>query len=504
MDVDLALVSALQLRELLQQQLPSDEPPCLLLQIVKGGHELLDERTASDSGKKHRYASGSSSRRRKKDKDDVAHRAEDSHVAVQDSLETLLSDWPHADLLDTSPGAGAAPSSPPLLQSFSGGDAKAADAFAFTNSGAAAAGSGAGAASHGNTAVHRGRGADSRSKARGKGSRAAREAAQDASSSETSSSSASRSNVERVEEGSPLADGVGSLSNGGFQGEVTWEQRVIFFIKTSRKKSRRHRDSSSVASKAVHALQHQGQLRFLISCPGEKGPFLVGDLALHYTANSFVLILLLALVLQPDAELAARFEVARTENAALHHQNGELQAHIQQQQQVLMQQQHQLQALHAQVQQVNANLNDAFQRLSTYEVQYQQKLHTLHQVQQQRDAAAAHAAAEKAKLQREVLQLEDELEAAKEEEGRQQELARKQKKEADRLGRELQREVGRRRLAESKVAYQDKRIAELTTLLNNARSRIRHERQRTEELLTKLQAAAHNESSLKAELQASQ
>ncbi|KAL8452700.1 hypothetical protein Emed_001264 [Eimeria media] len=753
MDVDLALVSALQLRELLQQHSPSSPQvqelaaQCEKLLAVAGDalkvkgadpkveqawHDLSEalvffrsiaaadedlakkkqekhepsavesarqpraERAGSDSAKKHRHASSSSSRRRKKDTNDevVAHNA-DPHVAVQDNLETLFSDWPHADLLDTGLAPGPAPSSLPLNQSFPWGESKAGDAFPSTNPGAVAAAAEAGAVSRRDAGAHR------RSKARSKGSRSARQAAQDASSSETSSSSASRStstrsrdsrdstlsnrrhghwkergrshqrhaaseevllpapqasssaelkaatdcccclrveslraslhlptphnsfrlaielnlpsyNIERYEEGVSVADGVGSISNGGFQGEVTWEQRVSFFVKTPRrKKSKKHKDSSSSASKAVLALQQQGQMRFLISCPDDKGPSLIGDLALHsllspYSSNTsaswcctyccflceysrwlscdgftylagdettyhqvplhyapqstecgFLFFSIhtevasaargatgsaaasrplsipgsTALISQDrdegddeghglhqhrraraadhrgatrDSDLLARYEGAQKESAALQQQNGALQAHIQQQQQVLMQQQHQLQALHTQVQQMNASLNDAFQRLTAYEAQYQQQLHTLHQVQQQRDAAAAQAAAEKAKLQREMLQLEDELEAAKEEEERQQELVRKHKKEVDRLDRELQQEVTRRKAAENKAKKQEERIAELTVLLNNARSRIRHERQRTEELGIKLEAAANAESSLKAELQASQ
>ncbi|KAL8446832.1 hypothetical protein Emag_004593 [Eimeria magna] len=618
MDVDLALVSALQLRELLQQHSPSspqvqelasqcerllavaadtlkgkgadpkvEQPQKVLslslmdtgflelkddltealvffrsiaaadedlakkkqerqeLSAVDSARQPRAERTGSDSGKKHRHASSSSSRRRKKDKEEVAHKAE-PHVAVQDNLETLFSDWPHADLLDTGPGSGAAASSLPLHQSFCWGEGTAGDAFASANSGTAVEATGAGAVPRGDAGVHRRRGTDSRSKARGKGSRTARQAAQDASSTETTSSSASRStstrsrdsrdstlssrrhghwkekNVERYEEGVPVADGVGSISNGGFQGEVTWEQRVSFFLKVARRKSTRHRDSSSFASKAVLALRQRGQMRFLISCPDDKGPslstvssgstecgFLFFSIqtdvsrAARGASGTLLLTKLWALVLQRDIDLVARCEAAQKESAALHQQNGALQAHIQQQQQVLMQQQHQLQALHTQVQQMNANLNDAFQRLTAYEAQFQQQLHALHQVQQQRDAAAAQAAADKAKLQREMLQLEDELEAAREEGQRKQELVRKHEKEADRLDRELQQEVGRRRAAESKAKKQDERIAELTILLNNARSRIRHERQRSEELGLKLEAAAHVESSLKAELQAS-
>ncbi|KAL8274675.1 hypothetical protein Esti_001390 [Eimeria stiedai] len=712
MDVDLALVSALQLRELLQQHSPSSPQvqelasQCeKLLEVardilkVKGAdpkveqawHDLTEalvffrsiaaadedlaqnkqeqqepsavdsawprcaERTGSDSGKKHRHASSTSSKRRKNDKDDVAHRSE-SHSAVHDNLETLFSDWPHADLLDTGPDTGVAASSSPPHQSYSWGEGKADDAFASANSSSAAAATGAGTVPQGEPAAHRRRGADRGSKARGKGCRTARQAVHDVSSSETSSSSLSRStstrsrdsrdstlsnrrhghwkekrrshqrhaasaevslsaphtssivelkaagdwccclcvaslraslhlpssrnsfrlaveldvpsyNVEGVEEGAPVADGVGSINNGSFQGVVTWDHRVSFLIKTTRKKSRRHRDGSSPASKAVHALQQQGQMRFLISCPEDKGPCLVGDFALHSTAREettfhqvplhytsqstfssggtecgFLFFSIQVDVVSTarvatnvagtshpsstsgptalishdrdagdkeghtsrqlrsraagdpgatrDSDLVARCEAAQKESAALHQQNGALQAHIQEQQQVLMQQHHQLQLLHAQVQQMNANLNDAFQRLTAYEAQCQQQLHTLHQVQQQRDAAAANAAAEKAKLQREMLQVEDDLEAAREEEKRLQELVRKHKKEADQLDRELQQEVGRRKAAENKAEKQDQRIAELTTLLNNARSRIRHERQRTGDLVVKLEGRA--------------
>ncbi|KAL8425063.1 hypothetical protein Efla_001452 [Eimeria flavescens] len=190
------------------------------------------------------------------------------------------------------------------------------------------------------------------------------------------------------------------------------------------------------------------------------------------------------------ADSEARCNAAQDEKAAVQQQNAVLQAHLHQQQQVLVQQHQQVQALQVDLQQANSKLRDTLQRLQAYELQHQQQLQTLHQLQQQRDAAAAHAAAEKAQLQREVLQLEDTLEAAREEEKCLQQSFQTLKKDADRLARDLQREEELRRVAESKVNKQEEMIADLTTLLNNARSRIRTERQRNEDLVSKLEGFA--------------
>lgn len=59
--------------------------------------------------------------------------------------------------------------------------------------------------------------------------------------------------------------------------------------------------------------------------------------------------------------------------------------------------------------------------------------------------------------------------------------------EVEKHERELQRLVEEQKDADKKAVEQEKTIAELTTLLSNARSRIRNERQRSEGLVGKLE-----------------
>ncbi|CDJ67024.1 hypothetical protein, conserved [Eimeria necatrix] len=133
-----------------------------------------------------------------------------------------------------------------------------------------------------------------------------------------------------------------------------------------------------------------------------------------------------------------------------------------------------------------------------------QQQQSLQQVQQQREAASRAAAAEVAQLQQQVLHLEGLVKAAEEEKRAHRREIRNYRIEAEEHNRELQALRDEHRSVDRKAKEQERTIGELTTLLTNARSRIRNERQRNEGLVGKLEVACETESSLKAELQASQ
>ncbi|CDJ42046.1 hypothetical protein, conserved [Eimeria tenella] len=133
-----------------------------------------------------------------------------------------------------------------------------------------------------------------------------------------------------------------------------------------------------------------------------------------------------------------------------------------------------------------------------------QQQQSLQHMQQQREAASRAAAAEVAQLQQQVLHLEGLVKVAEEEKKAHRREIRNYRIEAEEHNRELQALRDEQRSVDRKAKEQERTIAELTTLLTNARSRIRNERQRNEGLVGKLEAACETESSLKAELQASQ
>ncbi|CDJ36515.1 uncharacterized protein EMH_0088630 [Eimeria mitis] len=189
------------------------------------------------------------------------------------------------------------------------------------------------------------------------------------------------------------------------------------------------------------------------------------------------------------ADLDGSLKSTKNENAALQQQNKLLQAQVQEQQQAILQQQQHIQALQAHI---------------ATEVQQHQQQQALQQMQQQRDAESRASAAEIARLQQQVLQLEESRRSAEEEQKLHRKQIRNYRMEVEQHERERQRLLEEQKDSEKKAMEQEKTIAELTTLLSNARSRIRDERQRSEGLVGKLEAASEVESSLKAELQASQ
>lgn len=121
---------------------------------------------------------------------------------------------------------------------------------------------------------------------------------------------------------------------------------------------------------------------------------------------------------------------------------------------------------------------------SSTEMQQQQ---SLQQVQQQREAASRAAAAEVAQLQQQVLHLEGLVKAAEEEKRAHRREIRNYRIEAEEHNRELQALRDEHRSVDRKAKEQERTIGELTTLLTNARSRIRNERQRNEGLVGKLE-----------------
>ncbi|CDI85769.1 hypothetical protein, conserved [Eimeria praecox] len=203
-------------------------------------------------------------------------------------------------------------------------------------------------------------------------------------------------------------------------------------------------------------------------------------------------------------DLDTSLKSTKNENAALQQQNKVLQAQVQEQQQALLQQQQHIQALQAHMQQLTAQLTEASQRLAAFDMQQQQQQQAVQRMQQQRDAESRASAAEIARLQQHVMQLEDFRSRAEEEQRLHRKQIRNYRMEVEQHERELRRLREEQKDSDSKIMEQDKTIADLRILLTNARSRIRDERQRSEGLVGKLEAASEVETSLKAELQASQ